>query len=632
MRLRTLGWVLLASIILLGPTVEAEAQVIRPTNTWYLRAGAGPSVSETDIATYAIEPYSIHGEVGYQLVPWLSAGLGVTYADYPEANPDNSTMTTLQGLGRWTLFPEKPGTPYFNFGAQLTLGGDNLGGGPVFGLGVDYVVSRRVSLFAEATAYATLPDDGIDGRDDGRATFDGLGFWGAGVRASVEAAPHPPVIESIGVPEAITRGNPASFTVRLSEETDRPIDVAWTFGDGDRGEAVTAENAYPLPGEYTVEVEVTNAAGTDRKERQVEVQEPAEAAQITAFRVDSPRVSTQERVTVGATVRGTQPVEMTWDFGDGTAPVTEQVRHQFEESAEVGYVEGDVTQAHSFAEPGTYTVTLTASNRHGTAQREATIDVTAGPTPPPTQADVNPCREAQVPDTVYFEFDESFLRPPAVDILQSKIDYLERCPQTEIRLSGYADWVGPESYNEGLSQRRAEAVRDYFIEQGLEADRFVTRGFGELSPPCPEEGRGKGCQAFRRVESVIVIREAPSTNQDTSETAGPTSDASSPAAPGEATREEAAPGWSLVVASLRSASDAKTAADQFRDRLTDAAHPIEVHRSGARRHRVVVGSFPSGEAARNAQQALGEKLPDDTWLWQPPAPTASPDRGRRADS
>ena len=94
-------------VVLLVPA-WASAQVIRSSHSLYGRLGVGTSVSETDAATYAVEPYSITGEIGYQMSHPFSLGLGATWADYPKANVRNTTMTTLQAVLRWTLFPHQP--------------------------------------------------------------------------------------------------------------------------------------------------------------------------------------------------------------------------------------------------------------------------------------------------------------------------------------------------------------------------------------------------------------------------------------------------------------------------------------------------------------------------------------------
>jgi len=67
---------------------------------------------------------------------------------------------------------------------------------------------------------------------------------------------------------------------------------------------------------------------------------------------------------------------------------------------------------------------------------------------------------------------------------------------------GYTDSTGPAKYNQGLSERRAKSVYDYFVSKGIAADRLTTKGYGEERPVASNatrEGRAKN----RRVELVV---------------------------------------------------------------------------------------------------------------------------------
>jgi outer membrane protein OmpA-like peptidoglycan-associated protein len=73
-------------------------------------------------------------------------------------------------------------------------------------------------------------------------------------------------------------------------------------------------------------------------------------------------------------------------------------------------------------------------------------------------------------------------------------------------VEGHTDSQGTQSYNQGLSQRRADAVRNYMVQKGYPADRIVARGKGEDSPianNAASEGRANN----RRVE-IVIEREA----------------------------------------------------------------------------------------------------------------------------
>jgi outer membrane protein OmpA-like peptidoglycan-associated protein len=71
-----------------------------------------------------------------------------------------------------------------------------------------------------------------------------------------------------------------------------------------------------------------------------------------------------------------------------------------------------------------------------------------------------------------------------------------------IRVEGHTDDTGPEDINQRLSQQRAEAVRNYIIRKGVNADRLTAKGYGESRPRASgtsEEARARN----RRVQFVI---------------------------------------------------------------------------------------------------------------------------------
>lgn len=122
--------------------------------------------------------------------------------------------------------------------------------------------------------------------------------------------------------------------------------------------------------------------------------------------------------------------------------------------------------------------------------------------------------------TVYFEFNKAVLAPEAVAKLNSLADTLKADDQVrQARIVGYADRIGTASYNERLSQKRAQNVRNYLISRGFINSRVVdTRWLGESAPAtkCPDtlshEELIKCLQKDRRVEveiDYLLEREIP---------------------------------------------------------------------------------------------------------------------------
>ena len=75
-------------------------------------------------------------------------------------------------------------------------------------------------------------------------------------------------------------------------------------------------------------------------------------------------------------------------------------------------------------------------------------------------------------------------------------------PSLHVAVEGYTDSVGGDAYNQDLSEHRAQAVRDYFVQQGISADAIEARGFGKSEPIAPND-TAEGRQQNRRVELVL---------------------------------------------------------------------------------------------------------------------------------
>jgi outer membrane protein OmpA-like peptidoglycan-associated protein len=95
----------------------------------------------------------------------------------------------------------------------------------------------------------------------------------------------------------------------------------------------------------------------------------------------------------------------------------------------------------------------------------------------------------QVVETIHvqFGFDKWDLSDGAQTVLANIVNDLKTNPNLTVDLEGYTDPVGPPAYNVGLSQRRVEAVRRYFIEQGTEMPRVHSIGLGPLNGKSTEE-------------------------------------------------------------------------------------------------------------------------------------------------
>ncbi len=108
-------------------------------------------------------------------------------------------------------------------------------------------------------------------------------------------------------------------------------------------------------------------------------------------------------------------------------------------------------------------------------------------------------------DGVYFDFDKATLRPEGIAVLNDASALLKTNERVVVEIAGHTDSVGSEQYNQGLSERRANTVRDYLVSQGITATRLTARGYGELQPVATND-TDEGRQLNRRVEMIVLDR------------------------------------------------------------------------------------------------------------------------------
>jgi outer membrane protein OmpA-like peptidoglycan-associated protein len=108
-----------------------------------------------------------------------------------------------------------------------------------------------------------------------------------------------------------------------------------------------------------------------------------------------------------------------------------------------------------------------------------------------------------MPGNVTFATDSSDLSPAFFDVLNSVGKVLAEFEQTVVEVAGHTDATGSDAYNQGLSERRANAVTTYLRGQGVIDQRLITLGMGE-GRPVADNSSATGRQANRRVEITMV--------------------------------------------------------------------------------------------------------------------------------
>ena len=105
-----------------------------------------------------------------------------------------------------------------------------------------------------------------------------------------------------------------------------------------------------------------------------------------------------------------------------------------------------------------------------------------------------------------FDYDSDVVKPTARTNLTDLANSLRRYPDTEVLIVGHTDAQGSDSYNMNLSQRRANAAKNFLVSQGIPANRIRTQAMGESEPIASNE-TAEGMALNRRVEVAIFASE-----------------------------------------------------------------------------------------------------------------------------
>lgn len=108
-----------------------------------------------------------------------------------------------------------------------------------------------------------------------------------------------------------------------------------------------------------------------------------------------------------------------------------------------------------------------------------------------------------IPSGINFAYNSAAVQPQFQRTLDQVAGVLGEYNRTYIDVYGHTDSTGSDSYNQGLSERRAVSVADYLSGHGVQSARVGTRGFGETQPVASNETE-EGRAANRRVEIKIV--------------------------------------------------------------------------------------------------------------------------------
>jgi outer membrane protein OmpA-like peptidoglycan-associated protein len=114
-----------------------------------------------------------------------------------------------------------------------------------------------------------------------------------------------------------------------------------------------------------------------------------------------------------------------------------------------------------------------------------------------------------LPENILFDFDKSDIRPGAKPTLQKLSVLLKNYAKAPVTINGHTDSKGSDAYNQVLSQKRAEAVKNYLVQNfSISGSQMTPKGWGESQPIAPNSKSNgadnpEGRQKNRRVEVII---------------------------------------------------------------------------------------------------------------------------------
>jgi outer membrane protein OmpA-like peptidoglycan-associated protein len=171
-----------------------------------------------------------------------------------------------------------------------------------------------------------------------------------------------------------------------------------------------------------------------------------------------------------------------------------------------------IAELYSDEETGQYYVALPAGRTYSiTASREGYLfyserfEVGRDASPGTITKDIplTPIERGRTRLLVFFDFDKAELKEESYPDLDRLVDFLRAYPNIRVLIEGHTDDVGTDAYNDRLSQRRADAVKEYLVKQGIEPRRIETKGWGRRRPlvqGTTEEARAQN----RRVEVTVI--------------------------------------------------------------------------------------------------------------------------------
>ncbi len=150
---------------------------------------------------------------------------------------------------------------------------------------------------------------------------------------------------------------------------------------------------------------------------------------------------------------------------------------------------------------------VTTAPEAQTQTEKATSPATSAPATEATTVETNEKAEltAEGLKPIYFDFDKSFIRADAMDLMKANAEWLKIHPKAKIKIEGNCDERGTKEYNQALGQRRAASAKKYLADMGVSGRRISLISYGKEKPICSEHE--ESCWQKNRRDDFVVVGE-----------------------------------------------------------------------------------------------------------------------------
>jgi len=346
---------------------------------------------------------------------------------------DSKTQFRLEA--RYRLLPFGKYEPSISAGFGFAFGSLNgetkTGAGPILGIGFSRPLGP-VTVYSQIDQLLVYPNSALDAAGSGKSP-DALSNFSFGVRYHFRSQiPSLGTVSMVG-PGFLKTDEDGVFTVTTNLD---PVDytVLWQFGDGSSASGYSVRHAFAQPAEYEVHATVSNSRESFEVQTRVAVEIRLEPISITAMTQVPMSPVTGEVVEYRPIIRGNHVV-CNWSFGDGS----------YSDTCET---------SHVFSDPGSYEITLEASNE------EYSDSATRS-----TSVETDVCSVFPDLTSVYFARHSSDLSLDMRQVLRDNFSAAATCPDRMLEIDGFAFLDERDAFK--LAEARAQAVRQYYLNLGM---------------------------------------------------------------------------------------------------------------------------------------------------------------------